>query len=272
MVLRHLRAGRSLGRRGLTRALDLFLSGGGGIGPEFDGFLEAARRSGRRRILVIVAGREDRVVEANALGYRDAFRARGVPIDESDALRVSAQEPLSTERLRERDPTALFVSGGLTPLYREGLCRDRGWCDWLEAEGLPYAGFSAGAAIAADRALLGGWRVERDGRPLQVVAREVGEELDLVEVQRGLGLVPFAVDAHAAQWGTLSRAVHAVERGLVAEAVALDESTVLQVTRDDPWGAARVHGEGVAYRVRRADAQATGGVRVDCLTARAGRT
>ena len=218
---------------------------------------------------MVVAGREDKVVEANALGYRDAFRARGVPIEESDALRVSAEAPLSTERLCERHPTALFVSGGLTLLYWEGLCRDRSWCEWLASEGLPYAGFSAGAAIAADRALLGGWRVERDGRPLQVVAREVGEELDLLEVRDGLGLVPFAVDAHAAQWGTLSRAVHAVERGLVSEAVALDESTVLQMESRDPWASARVHGTGVAQRVRRIDPErAEAGVRVDCLAER----
>ena len=43
----------------------------------------------------------------------------------------------------------------------------------------------------------------------------------------GLGLVPFAVDVHATQWGTLTRLVHAVDAGLVAEGWAVDNGTVL---------------------------------------------
>ena len=61
----------------------------------------------------------------------------------------------------------------------------------------------------------------------------------------GLGLVPFAVDVHATQWGTLTRLVHAVGAGLVEEGWAIDEGTVLVV--DD--GSVRVEGLGSAYRV-----------------------
>jgi cyanophycinase len=51
--------------------------------------------------------------------------------------------------------------------------------------------------------------------------------LDNVDIRDGLGLVPFAVDVHAAQAGTLSRAVGAVAAGLAARAVAIDENTAL---------------------------------------------
>ena len=57
--------------------------------------------------------------------------------------------------------------------------------------------------------------------------------------------MPFAVDVHATQWGTLTRLVHAVGAGLVDEGWAIDEGTVLVV--DD--GAVRAEGLGSAYRV-----------------------
>ncbi len=81
----------------------------------------------------------------------------------------------------------------------------------LVRSGLPYAGFSAGAAIAATTAIVGGWLV--DGVP--VCPEESNEDLGPVTVVEGLGLVEGAVDVHAAQWGNLSRLVAAVESGLV---------------------------------------------------------
>ena len=95
--------------------------------------------------------------------------------------------------------------------------------------------------MAAARAIVGGWRL--GGR--DVCAEEAGEDLDELAVRDGLGLVPFAVDVHATQWGTLTRLVHAVGAGLVDEGWAIDEGTVLVV--DD--GAVRVEGLGSAYRV-----------------------
>ena len=129
----------------------------------------------------------------------------------------------------------LYVAGGLTPAYREKL-------EGLEV-GVPYCGFSAGAAIAADRALVGGWKIG----DRQVCDEDFGEELEQVEPLPGLGLVPFAVDVHATQWGTVSRALHAVERGLYEEAVAVDEHCCVEVRGGE---IAAVHGRGVAYRIR----------------------
>jgi cyanophycinase len=128
----------------------------------------------------------------------------------------------------------VFVGGGLTPGYQEALV---GW----RAPDLPYAGFSSGAAVAAARAIVGGWRLA--GR--DVCAEEAGEDLEELAVRDGLGLVDFAVDVHATQWGTLTRLVHAVGAGLIEEGWAIDEGTVLVVD----GGSVRVEGLGSVYRV-----------------------
>jgi cyanophycinase len=134
----------------------------------------------------------------------------------------------------------VFVAGGWTPGYHAALVEPGS--GWLPP-GVPYAGHSAGAAIAAERAILGGWR--RDG--VAVCAPEAAEDLDELAIAPGLGLVPFAVDVHATQWGTLTRLAHAVAGGLVDEGWAVDEGTALQAGD----GAPRVTGLGVAYRVAR---------------------
>ena len=79
--------------------------------------------------------------------------------------------------------------------------------------------------IAAERAILGGWRIE----DIPVCPEDASEDLDDVTVVEGLGLVDLAIDVHAAQRGTLSRLVAAVEAGLVPGGVAIDESTALIV-------------------------------------------
>lgn len=76
---------------------------------------------------------------------------------------------------------------------------------------------------------------------------DTGEDLDEIEVRAGLGLVPFAVDAHAAQWGTLPRLISAVTRHRLPYGLALDENTMVEVTAD---GGARVAGLGRAHAVR----------------------
>ena len=141
----------------------------------------------------------------------------------------------------------LYVAGGLTPAYRDALASLR------VPESLPYCGFSAGAAIAARDVLVGGWRIG----DRQVCDEDFSEDLEQVEAAPGLGLVPFAVDVHATQWGTVSRALHAVERGLFEEVVAVDEHCCVE-TRDGEIAA--VHGRGVAYRIR-------SGLQVDVLAA-----
>jgi cyanophycinase len=123
---------------------------------------------------------------------------------------------------------ALLVAGGLTPAYLQAVSPLREQIHALVADGMPYLGFSAGAAVAARQAIIGGWK----RGDLVMCPEENGEELDELTVADGLGLVDFAVDVHAAQWGNLSRTLIAVAAGEVEHAVALDESTVLIVDAD----------------------------------------
>lgn len=141
----------------------------------------------------------------------------------------------------------IYVAGGWTPGYQEVLAgAGTAWLADALRRGTPFAGFSAGAAIAAGRALVGGWRASGpDGTPFAVCDEDAGEDLDLLEVRDGLGLVPFTVDVHAAQWGTLGRLVSAVLGHGLGEGYAIDEATCLE------WsdGTVRVHGEGAAHHV-----------------------
>jgi cyanophycinase len=234
------------------------------------------------QVFLIGGGREEAAVLASHRPFAAAASARGAPpvaflLDEgrdtdpgrwtaalaaagapgARAVVVSAGRPPAPGDLDGAG--GVFVAGGWTPGYQEAFAAaGESWPGALRAAALPYAGFSAGAAIAAGEAIVGGWRMARDGgAPLAVCAEEAGEDLDLVEPRRGLGLVPFAVDVHATQWGTLTRLLHAVALGLVAEGVAIDEGTCVEVPAGAGAGGAgagdlRVHGLGSAYRVRRA--------------------
>ena len=171
---------------------------------------------------------------------------------------------VSRERPPTRDDvlgaTGIFVAGGWTPEYEHALVTAAGDA-WLEAAreaGAVYGGFSAGAAIAAHEALVGGWKDVIDGRDYPVCSEEAGEDLQTIEVRRGLGVVEAVIDVHAAQWGTLGRLVHAVRLADGDVGYAIDENTTLEL--ED--GAVTVHGAGLVHRVT---AQDDGSVRVEVL-------
>ncbi|QUW19689.1 Type 1 glutamine amidotransferase-like domain-containing protein [Agrococcus sp. Marseille-Q4369] len=150
---------------------------------------------------------------------------------------------------RELRPTDLgsadgiFVGGGLTPGYHRAIMPAADTIRGLVASGLPYAGYSAGAMIAGDVALLGGWRI--GGVP--VCPEASSEQLDEVTLDAGLGLVDLVVDVHAAQYGNLSRAVAIVHAGLADRVVAIDECTSLVVGA----GGLVVAGEGSVWAAER---------------------
>jgi cyanophycinase len=77
-----------------------------------------------------------------------------------------------------------------------------------------------------------------------VCDEDAGEDLELVAPVPGLGLIGGCVDVHAAQWGTLGRALAAV-RGGARHGVALDEHTTLELE----GARARVHGVGAVHRL-----------------------
>ncbi|MRG61742.1 peptidase S51 [Agromyces sp. CFH 90414] len=139
------------------------------------------------------------------------------------------------------DVDGIMVGGGSIPAYREALEPHFGEIRRQVAAGTPYLGFSAGASIAAERAVIGGIRIGG----VQVAPDGVSQDLDEVQLAPGIGLIDVAVDVHAAQWGALSRVVAAVEAGLVDGALAIDERTALVVGE----GGLAVTGRGSVWRV-----------------------
>ncbi|MFJ9720568.1 Type 1 glutamine amidotransferase-like domain-containing protein [Streptomyces sp. NPDC101213] len=220
---------------------DVFLIGGGrdasAAGAVYGPFLRAASAAVPRVLCVLVDEGDGAGLFAR---YDTLLREAGdcVPVP----LLLPLGEPFEPGALAA-DVDALLVCGGLTPAYQEAFA---GSLDALPAllagRGVPYAGYSAGAVIAARDAVVGGWLA--DG--VAVCPPDSAEDLEEIEVRPGLGLVPFGVDVHAAQWGTLARLTEVVAGGRLAHGVAVDENTVVRVG----GGRARVAGLGRAHSVR----------------------
>jgi cyanophycinase len=227
--------------------VDVFLVGGGwsdaAAHDMFGGFVVAAAAHAPRRpprVLLVVMGVDDEAREYHERFVRVLGRVGVTDLRVERVAEGSALDPAVLEGI-----DGLVVGGGSMPAYHAALEPAYPRIRELVRSGLPYAGFSAGAAIAATTAIVGGWLV--DGVP--VCPEESNEDLGPVTVVEGLGLVEGAVDVHAAQWGNLSRLVAAVEAGLVPSGVALDECTTLLPDGD-------VAGAGRVWRV----APAAGGV------------
>ncbi|BCW72466.1 Type 1 glutamine amidotransferase-like domain-containing protein [Arthrobacter sp. NicSoilB8] len=157
------------------------------------------------------------------------------------------------------DVDGIVVGGGPTPGYLDGLLASAEVIRRAVSDGVPYMGFSAGAMVAPARAIVGGYRI----RGAEVCPADCSEGLEEVEIRDGLGLVPFAVDVHSAQAGTLGRAVGAVAKGLVDHAAAVDEGTAL-VLRHADLQELEVIGSGNCWTIRGAGPKAT----VSVLSAR----
>ncbi|WP_235472179.1 Type 1 glutamine amidotransferase-like domain-containing protein [Frigoribacterium sp. Leaf44] len=189
----------------------------------------------RIAVLIVVAD------DSPSAEFRDGYPAMLAAGGRCEALTtiVAAGDEFDTRVLSDVD--GLLVAGGLTPAYLDAVAPLIDQVRLLVADGLPYLGFSAGAMIAADRAVLGGWLIG----DVPVCPEDAAEDLDEVTLADGLGLVDLAIDVHAAQWGTLTRLIAATEAGLVRGGVAIDENTALVVGE----GALAVLGTGSVWRV-----------------------
>jgi cyanophycinase len=225
---------------------------GGGWAEDYDGevyvdFLaEVAVRasaSGRAlpRVAVLLVSDGDGDAPDRSAQYREQLLR--VALVEPVVTSVAEGELFTSAVLTDID--GLLIGGGLTPAYLDGVAPIVEEIRMLVADGLPYLGFSAGAAIAADTALIGGWMIGE----IPVCAESASEDLEDVTVAQGLGLVDLAIDVHAAQWGTLTRLVAATEAGLVDGGIAIDEFTVLIVGDDS----LRVVGTGSVWQVNQHD-------------------
>lgn len=205
--------------------MSIFLAGAGpdplAFQEVFDRFaLDVREHAGRRtpRIAVAVHQRGGNLQElvaacAESLQARIECEIAAVPLPDG--------KPADPGAFAKVD--AVVVGGGLTPAYWEALHPAAATIRRLVADGAPYLGFSAGAVVAPRRALVGGYKVNG----VEVCGEECSEGLDSVDIREGLGLAGFSVDVHAAQAGTLSRAVGAVAAGLVERTVAIDERTAV---------------------------------------------
>jgi cyanophycinase len=205
--------------------MSIFLAGAGpdplAFQEVFDRFaLDVREHAGRRtpRIAVAVHQRGGNLQElvaacAEPLQARIECEIAAVPLPDG--------KPADPGAFAKVD--AVVVGGGLTPAYWEALHPAAATIRRLVADGAPYLGFSAGAMVAPRRALVGGYKVNG----VEVCGEECSEGLDSVDIREGLGLAGFSVDVHAAQAGTLSRAVGAVAAGLVERTVAIDEQTAV---------------------------------------------
>jgi cyanophycinase len=180
---------------------------------------EARDRAERRPTIAVVLWAE---TAAEGESWHDEYRADlGAHDCEVRFVQLAADRVLEPADLTGAD--GIFVGGGLTPGYHAAIMPAAQAIRELVADGTPYAGFSAGAMIAGDVALLGGWRIGG----VEVTQERSSEGLDEVTLVEGLGLVDVVVDVHAAQYGNLGRAVAIVDAELADRAVAIDERTSL---------------------------------------------
>jgi len=235
---------------------------GGGLAVEsygaiYGGFLQdAAARAARRddgvpRIAIITVrepGDLDRHARelSDALGAAGAFTPAFTTIAEGETVPASA---LADTDDHGADVDGILIGGGLTPAYLAAVLPVAGRIRSLVENGVPYLGFSAGAMIAPDHALIGGWRIG----DVQVSPEQGGEDLDEVTISPGIGLLDVTVDVHAVQWGNLSRLIATVDAGLVDGGIAIDENTALVLET----GALRAVGAGTVWLVARTEGGVT---------------
>ncbi|MEU6771091.1 hypothetical protein [Streptomyces sp. NPDC046759] len=133
--------------------MSTFLIGGGWDTAEvYEPFVRAVGGGRRIGCLIVDEGDGTTLFER----YAEVLRKAG-----PDSTPVPLLVPLGS-RFEPDDALdgvdGLLVCGGLTPAYQEALagCLER-LPALLTRRGMPYAGFSAGAAVAARRAVVGGW-------------------------------------------------------------------------------------------------------------------
>lgn len=208
-----------------------------------------AARAGRAnpRIAVVIVA-EQAALEPAVDWFRQALARSGEIAVEPATAAEDQEDPLrlidgsTPDATFFEDLDGLLVGGGLPPAYHRVL---QPHADAIRAAvrgGVPYAGFSAGAMIAPQRALLGGWRLGSTA----VTHEDNAEDLDQVTVVDGLGLISSTVEVHTSQWGTLSRLVATVAAGLATSGIAVDENTVVIL---DPGTDGSVRAGGASGRV-----------------------
>ena len=170
--------------------MSVHLRGGGRdvarCGALLQTFVAEAREhaAGREPVIAVLL-----VLEADDESSVARFRAVVEAAGATD-VRVAAIVEGETFTPEAIEADAIFVGGGLTPAYHEAFEPIRDAVRSRVEGGMPYAGFSAGAAIAPERALVGGYLL----RGVEVASEDAGAELDELVGRDGPGLGTFSVD------------------------------------------------------------------------------
>lgn len=224
--------------------MTLYLVGGGpadSLASVHDQFVAQAKKRGTR-IAVALLGTEQEAGHHLA-DLVEPIRQRW-PEAEIEAVWLDDEpEPASNQTRWPEAPLELagiVVGGGLTPGYLDALLPQRELIAKLVRQGVPYLGFSAGAAIVAKRAVVGGWRF----RGRQVAPEVWSEGAEELQLRDGLALVGLGIDVHSDVCG-LERGLAALEKGELTSLVAIDEGTCLVVDpvsgRTAVEGSQRIH-------------------------------
>jgi cyanophycinase-like exopeptidase len=215
-----------------------------------EAILRASHAGRTRARLAVISLHPEAEEKAAALGELLVEAGTG-PALELHLTAGRPGEPIGLDAIAKVDGIA--VGGGNVENVRAGLEPVFDELRRLVADGVPYLGVSAGAMIAAEGSLGSGSRIGG----VVVSPEDPDEAGDELEIETGIGLVDVAIEVHVAERGMLSRLVAAVESGLVAGGLGIDERTALIVGDD----ALRVEGKGSVWRVLPID----GGVLVSTI-------
>ncbi|WP_420176645.1 hypothetical protein [Luteococcus sp. OSA5] len=224
--------------------MTMFLVGSGPsdtLDSVHDQFVESAKKRGTR-VAVALLGTEEEAGQHLAT-YAEAITSRWpeaqiVPVwldDEPEPAQNTTAWPEQPHEL-----AGVVVAGGWTPGYLDALRPHRDLIAKLVRRGVPYLGYSAGAAVVGKRTLVGGWKF----RGRQIAPEIWGEGLEELELREGLALIGPSVEVHGDVAG-LGPGLAALEKGEVGTVVSIDEGTCLVVDpvsgRTTVEGSQRVH-------------------------------
>ena len=228
---------------------DLYLIGGGwdeiSFKKTFGRFVKAGVKNGICKILLILSLEDLSAREEITDDFSNMFSGFGNV--EIVPFYISDSNTLTLNILKKIAPSCIFVGGGLTPRYQELLCKNKDFVDYIIQNNLPYGGFSAGSAISSQEAIVGGWKIKKQGTDIPILDEDFSEELDYIEIRSGLGFFEHPIDVHGSQWGTITRVIHAVDQNLINKGFVIDESTMIECKNNK----ATVFGMGHVYSIQK---------------------
>lgn len=228
---------------------ELYLIGGGwdeaSFTQTFGRFVRAGTKNGHCKILLVLAIDDVTARKEITEDFTTMFTELGDVNIEPFFLSIT--QNITRSILHTMTPSCIFVGGGVTPRYQELLGNNSEFIEYILQHNIPYGGFSAGAAIAAQQSIVGGWKITERGHDIPVLDADFSEDLEYIEIREGLGFLEYPVDVHGSQWGTITRVIHAVDRHMIPHGLVIDESTMIEYRQNTMT----VFGRGHVYLIQK---------------------